>query len=68
VAHTGNCFLGDKMPIHWNIEPLKLEDEINLLKMNYKKVTHIIPVLIEHKPNDLFALVVGYAIIFEDEK
>ena len=55
------------MPIHWNIEPLKLQDEINLLKSAYKKVTHIIPVLIEHKPNDLFGLVVRYAIIFEDE-
>lgn len=55
------------MPIHWNIEPLKLEDEINLLKSAYKKVTHIIPVLIQHKPNDMFMLVVRYAIIFEDE-
>jgi len=55
------------MPIHWNIEPLKIEDEINLLKSAYKRVTHIIPVLIENKPNDLYGLVVRYAIVFEDE-
>lgn len=54
------------MPIHWNIEPLRIEDEIDLLRNANKIVTHIIPVLIEHKPGDLFMLVVRYALVFED--
>jgi hypothetical protein len=56
------------MPIHWNIEPIKLDDEINLLKRAGKRATHIIPVLLERgKNDDMFSLVVRYAIIFEDD-
>ena len=55
------------MPIHWNIETLKLEDEIKLLEEACKRVTHIIPVLLERgKEGDMFSLVVRYAIVFED--
>lgn len=54
------------MPIHWDIKRSRLQDEINLLKSANKKITHIVPVLIEYKPNDTFALVCTYAIIFEE--
>lgn len=56
------------MPIHWNIMPIKLDEEIALLKKANKVVTHIIPVLIENKPGDMFNLIVRYALVFEDAK
>ncbi len=55
------------MPIHWNIDPARLEDEIILLKSANKKITHIIPAAIEHKPGNIFGIVMRYAIVFEDK-
>jgi hypothetical protein len=55
------------MPIHWEIEPFKLENEIELLRKANKKILFIIPTTIQHRPNDVFGVIIRYAIIFEDE-
>lgn len=56
------------MPIHWNIEMFKLEQEITLLKKAGKQVLYIIPTTIDHAAGNHYGVVSAYAIIFEDKE
>lgn len=55
------------MPIHYNIEKFKLEDEIYLIQKAGFKVTFILPELIQHIPNGMLGSIIRYIIIFEKE-
>jgi hypothetical protein len=54
------------MPIHYSVDLFQIEEQLDLLRRAGKKITFIIPVVVEHKPGSIFGKVISYAIVFED--
>ena len=54
------------MPIHFNIQKHSLLEEVRRLEEAGMIVRFIVPDLIEHKPGNMFGIVMSYAIIFDE--
>ena len=54
------------MPIHYNIPKHSLLEEVRRLEQAGMIVRFIVPDMIEHPPGHIFAIVMSYAIIFDE--
>lgn len=54
------------MIIHQNIDRFELTKEIALLEKAGKIIKFILPEMIEHKPGNIFGVVITYLIVFDE--
>jgi len=55
------------MPAHYNVQRLKLEDEIARLRKAGKRILAVVPEVLQISPHKSYHTVDTYIVLFEDE-